>query len=62
AGKPAGAVASRPQAAAAEAPKAGNWINRTVQNSVAGVGSYAGGFVNNIGDSVNKVGEGLGAT
>ncbi|KAK0361626.1 hypothetical protein LTR94_022558 [Friedmanniomyces endolithicus] len=29
---------------AAQAPSTGNWINRTVQNSVAGVGNYAGGF------------------
>ncbi|CZT17803.1 uncharacterized protein RCC_03639 [Ramularia collo-cygni] len=47
-------------AKAAEAPKAGNWINRTVQNSVAGVGNYASSFVYGIGNSVNKVGEGVG--
>ncbi|KAK1813249.1 hypothetical protein LTR12_012380 [Friedmanniomyces endolithicus] len=47
---------------AAQAPSTGNWINRTVQNSVAGVGNYAGGFVNSIADSVNKVGDGVGAS
>ncbi|KAK0896838.1 hypothetical protein LTR02_011026 [Friedmanniomyces endolithicus] len=47
---------------AAQAPSMGNWINRTVQNSVAGVGNYAGGFVNSIADSVNKVGDGVGAS
>lgn len=46
--------------AQSNAPKAGNWINRTVQNSVAGVGNYAGGFITSIGNSVNKVGEGIG--
>ncbi|KAK5134632.1 hypothetical protein LTR08_006288 [Meristemomyces frigidus] len=44
----------------AEAPKAGNWINRTVQNSVAGVGNYGASFVYSLGGGVNKVGEGIG--
>ncbi|EME38296.1 hypothetical protein DOTSEDRAFT_29360 [Dothistroma septosporum NZE10] len=39
----------------------GNWVSKTIQNSVAGVGSYAGGFFNSIGASVNKVGEGVGS-
>lgn len=56
------APAVKPQAAPkpAEGPKAGNWINRTVQGRVASVGNYAGGFINSIGDSVNKIGEGVG--
>lgn len=45
---------------APEAPKADNWISRTVQAQVQRAGDYAGGFVNSIGDSVNKVGEGIG--
>ncbi|EMC95213.1 hypothetical protein BAUCODRAFT_531787 [Baudoinia panamericana UAMH 10762] len=39
-----------------------NWINRTVQSSVANVGNYAGGFIHSIGDSVNAVGDGIGAS
>jgi hypothetical protein len=31
-----------------------------VQGQVQRVGDYAGGFVGGIGDSVNKVGEGIG--
>ena len=46
---------------AQEAPKAGNWISRTVQAQVQKVGDYAGGYVLGIGDSVNKVGENLGS-
>jgi len=52
-------VASQQQDAT---PAAGNWINRTVQNSVAGVGTYASSLVYGVGDSVNKVGEGIGNT
>ncbi|EME79418.1 uncharacterized protein MYCFIDRAFT_208781 [Pseudocercospora fijiensis CIRAD86] len=46
--------------APSNAQKSGNWVNRTVQNSVAGVGNYAGAFITSIGNSVNKVGEGIG--
>lgn len=38
----------------------GNWVSKTIQNSVAGVGNYAGGFINSIGANVNKVGQGVG--
>lgn len=49
-----------PPQAAQEQPQATNWLNRTVQNGVAYVGDYAGGLVNSVGDSVNRVGEGIG--
>ncbi len=56
--------ASQPQAkaapAAAEEAGAGNWISRMVQGQVQKVGDYAGGYINGIGGSVNKVGEGIG--
>lgn len=51
---------AKPTIPAADEPKAGNWINRTVQERVAGIGSYAGGLVNSVGDSVNAVGAGIG--
>lgn len=37
-----------------------NWINRKVQNAVAGVGSAAGGAVTGVGSGVNAVGRGIG--
>ena len=49
-------------APAAEAPKADNWISRTVQSKVQQAGDYAGGWVNSIADRVNGVGESIGNT
>ncbi|EGP87176.1 unnamed protein product [Zymoseptoria tritici ST99CH_1A5] len=49
-----------PTAKPAEPAPTGNWINRTVQNSVAGVGNYAGSLITGVGNSVNKVGMGVG--
>jgi hypothetical protein len=46
--------------AAEQAPKADNWISRTVQSKVQQVGDYAGGWVNSIADKVNGVGESIG--
>lgn len=59
--KPATSTATKAPAKPAQQPaNEGNWLNRAVQNSVAGVGNYAGGFFTSIGNSVNKVGEGVG--
>lgn len=52
------AIQSKPQAE--QAPKADNWISRMVQGQVQRVGDYAGGYINNIGNGVNKIGEGIG--
>ena len=51
-----GAVKAAPPAA----PKTGNWINRTVQQGVAGVGTYGAGYVYSLGGKVNGIGEGIG--
>lgn len=48
------------QQRAPQGEKADNWISRTVQSQVQRAGDYAGGFVNSIGDKVNKFGEGVG--
>lgn len=57
-------AASTPQAKAQQTAEQGqksdNWISRMVQGQVQRVGDYAGGFVNGIGASVNKVGENVG--
>ncbi|KAK4499036.1 hypothetical protein PRZ48_009548 [Zasmidium cellare] len=58
---------TKPPAKAAPAkqaapPKEGNWLNQTVQNTVAGAGGYVGGLINSVGGGVNKVGEGIGNT
>lgn len=52
------AVQSKPQGEQGE--KAGNWISRMVQGQVQRVGDYAGGYVGNVGNGVNKIGEGIG--
>ena len=49
-----------PAAPAPAAPKAANWINRTVQNSVAGVGAYGANYVYSLGGRVNGIGEAIG--
>lgn len=54
------APAKAAPAKAAALPKEGNWLNQTVQNTVAGAGGYVGGLINSVGGSVNKVGDGLG--
>lgn len=41
-------------------PPNDNWLNRQVQGAVAGVGSIAGGLVNNVGNGVTGVGRGIG--
>lgn len=53
------AIQSKPSQAE-QGDKAGNWISRMVQGQVQRVGDYAGGYVNSIGDGVNKIGEGIG--
>lgn len=51
--------APKPKQAAQE-PKSGNWINRTVQGGVASVGNYAASYVDMAGNAVNGVGAAIG--
>lgn len=37
-----------------------NWLNRQVQNGVAGVGRFAGNAVNTVGNGVSNAGRGVG--
>jgi len=38
----------------------GNWISRSVQGWVAGMGNAVGGGINAVGNGVNSVGSGIG--